>query len=183
MSPKILNILLIISSLALYYLVVTPMYSGVDSGVWLPENNIQSLLVYNKNYDQTLNEVDALIVKAKNIQTAYENVYTPEIQHKLSIMVPDTINETKLYNEIDKFQSKTGQIDNIGVKDKGLGEYSVSFSVTTTYTKFKEIMTEWEKSMRLFSLKGVSFSPGKTEEDPIKFTVDMSTYYLNFSKK
>ncbi len=94
-------------------------------------------------------------------------------------MVPISVNEIKLMSELTNIGLKSGvPIENMGIKDKGSGVYSVSFSVVTTYTNFKRVIAIWEKNMRLFTLESVSFIPGKTEEEPIKFSVELSTYYM-----
>jgi hypothetical protein len=94
-------------------------------------------------------------------------------------MVPTEINSLKLLSELSNLATDKGfAIDNLGVKDKGNGEYSVDFSVLATYSKFKEEIVYFERSMRILNLQGLSFSPGKTQEDPTKFTVSFSTYYM-----
>ena len=147
------------------------------------ENNIQSLIKENGDYDETLKGIDDLVAKANSFQKQYGSL-SDETKAELKIMVPDTVDSIKLLSELTNLADKAGiPLETIGIKDDNQGEYSIGFSVQTTYTKFKQFITYWEKSMRLLTLQSVAFSPGKTDEDTIKFNVSLSTYYLNAKKK
>lgn len=177
MSPKLLNILLLISSLVMYYYVVNPLYSGADMGLISPDKSIQKLVEERNTYKKTIEVVPDIIKKAKDTKKQYDELLE-EDRKKILVMVPVAVNDIKLMSEVTNIGAKSGVVlDSMGIKDKG-GEYSVSFSVTTTYTNFKNIMKYWEKSMRLFNLQSVSFSPGKTPEDIVKFNIELSTYYM-----
>jgi hypothetical protein len=179
MTPKLLNSFLLISTVILYFYVVEPLYSGVESLFWSPgENNVQTLSKLNLTYDATIASVDTVVADAKKAKKEYEN-FDEETKRKIMIMVPTEINSLKLLSELSNLATDKGfAIDNLGVKDKGNGEYSVDFSVLATYSKFKEEIVYFERSMRILNLQGLSFSPGKTQEDPTKFTVSFSTYYM-----
>lgn len=184
MTPKLLNILLIIISGVLYIYVVNPLYSGTDSFFFASGQDIKSLTTKLATYDATIAEVPNIIKKAKDAKDQYDKI-SEDDRKKILTMVPVSVNDIKLMSEITNIGTEAlTPIDGMGVKDKGLaknskeGEYSVSFTVLTTYTNFKKMMAYWESSMRLFRLQSVSFSPGKTEEEPIKFSVELSTYYM-----
>lgn len=183
MSPKLLNLLLLISSGALYYLVISPVYTGESSGVFeIPGDSIQALIKKEADYDATIQTAKDTVTLSKKIKKEYA-VFDDATKEKMSIMVPDTINEVKLLNEITKMAILLGlPIDNLGVKDTNGGEYNVYFTVETTYVEFKNFMSKFEKSARLYTLQSVSFPPGKRDEDIIKFTVALSTYYMNKTK-
>ncbi len=178
MSPKLLNILLIISSWVLYNYVIDPLYFGTDSFFIESGQDIKGLVQKSKTYDKTIEIVPGLIKQAKLDQENFENILEKDKKNIL-VMVPVSVNEIKLMNEIANIGTDSGLVlDGMGVKDKGGGFYSISFSVITTYTKFKKFITYWENSMRLLTLQSVSFSPGKTEEDEVKFSVELTAYYM-----
>jgi hypothetical protein len=178
MTPKILNIILIVSSWLLYSYVVDPLYSGTPSFLFQEGQGFNDLIKTRNAYDKTIEEVPKLIKQASVAKTTYENI-SPADKKNILIMVPVSVNDIKLMSELTNIGVESGvPLDGMGIKDKGNGEYSVSFSVITTYTNFKSIMKVWENSMRLFRLQSVSFSPGKTEEELIKFSVELSTYYM-----
>lgn len=178
MTPKLLNILLLALSWFLYSYVVDPLYAGTPSFIFEPGQGVRDLVKKRNSYDKTIQEVDNLIGEATSAKIAYDNIQDSDKENIL-VMVPTAVNEIKLMSELTNIGVKSEvPLETMGVKEKAKGTYSVSFTVTTTYTNFKRMITFWEKSMRLFTLQSVTFSPGKTEEDPIKFTVELSTYYM-----
>lgn len=177
MSPKTLNIFLMISSVMLYNYVINPLYSGATSPLFEPDQDIKKLVEKRDTYSKTIEAFPGIVDEATTMQAQYDSIQEVD-RKKILTMVPVSVNDVKLMSELTNIGVDSGvPIDGMGIKDKG-GYYSVSFSVMTTYTNFKKIMTYWENSMRLFTLQSVSFSPGKTEEEEIKFTVELSTYYM-----
>ncbi len=177
MSPKLFNTLLIISSIVLYFYVVKPLYTGVASGLWVPEQSVQSLLDSKKQYDATIVGVDAIIRQGKTTLTQY-NTFDDATKNTMMIMVPTSIDEVKLLSELTKIANDSGfAIEDLSVKDK-TGEYTVTFVIKTTYPNFKRFIANYEKSMRLLTLKSASFIPSKDERDIIKFNVELTTYYM-----
>lgn len=178
MTPKLLNTLLLGISFFLYTYVASPLYYGKTSMLFPEGESIKMLTEKNSTYTKTIEALPALTAKAIAAEAAYKSIGEKD-KNTILVMVPTEINEIKLMSEITDIGAATGlPLDSMGIKDKGNGEYSVSFSVVTTYTNFKTIMKFWENSMRLFRLQSVTFSPGKKEDDPIKFSVELSTYYM-----
>lgn len=178
MSPKLLNILLLTISVVLYYYVVNPLYSGTESLLFSSGQSITNLKKELDTYNKTIVAVPNLIAQANSDKALYDTI-PEEDRKKILIMVPVAVNDIKLMSELTNIGVESGvPLDEMGIKDKGNGEYLVSFTITTTYTSFKKVMEYWEKSMRLFRLQTVAFDPGKTEEDVIKFSVELSTYYM-----
>lgn len=178
MTPKLFNILLIILSWLLYSYVVDPLYSGTTSFLFDDGQSFKSLTEKRNAYDKTIEEVPKMIKQAETARKTFDAIADDD-KKKILTMVPTGINEIKLMSEVTNIGNESGvPLDNMGIRDKGNGEYSVAFSVSTTYTNFKNVIKVWENSMRLFTLQSVTFSPGKTEEEPIKFNVELSTYYM-----
>lgn len=178
MTPKLLNILLIVLSWLLYSYVVDPLYSGTSSFLFDDGQGFKSLIEKRNAYDKTIEEVPKIIKQANDAKKVFDTL-PEEDKKKILTMVPVSVNDIKLMSEVTNIGNESGvPLDGMDIKDKGNGLYIVSFTVTTTYTNFKNIIKVWENSMRLFTLESVTFSPGKTEEDPIKFNVELSTYYM-----
>ena len=165
--------------------VVNPLYTGSSSFLFKEGSGLKDLIKKRNAYDKTIAELPKVIEQAEVAKKSYDNI--SEIDRKnILTMVPVSVNEIKLMSELTNIGVESGlPIDNMGIKDKGAdiknknnGVYTVSFSLMTTYTNFKKIIPVWEKSMRLFTLESVSFSPGKTEEEEVKFNVGLSTYYM-----
>lgn len=182
MSPKLFNILLIISSIVIYSYVIKPLYTGEDTGFWTPKESVQSLLLSKKQYVATINGIDEIKQEAKKIEKEY-SVFDDTVKNNMIIMVPDSINEVKLLSELTKIANDVGfAIEGLSVKDKS-GEFSINFVIKTTYPKFKDFIARYEKSKRLLTLDSVAFTPVEDEQEPIKFQITMTTYYMNKNKK
>lgn len=179
MTPKILNILLLTISAFLYFAVIDPLYSGTTSFLFSDGQSFKSLIAKRDAYDKTIAAVDGLIKQANDAEITYQSV-SPEDKKKILTMVPISINDIKLMNELTNIGNLPGNvpIEGMGIKDRGNGEYTVDFNVTTTYSNFDKIIRIWENSMRLFTLQSVSFGPGKTEDEPTKFNIEFYTYYM-----
>jgi Tfp pilus assembly protein PilO len=185
MSKNLLNLLLVVTVFAMYYLVIGPIYSGTG-GVWQPKDSIQSLRTINAQYDETLAQADGLYNQAQTLRAQYANV-SPEQKAKMEIMVPNSIDKIRLLDEVDNLGRQTGLIfDSLayaegaasGAGSVALGSASISFTVKTNYPKFKELMDNFEKSLRLFSVQNVSFSAPSKEGDLTSYQVKLNTYYL-----
>lgn len=176
MTPAKLNIILLIISFVLYYYVVSPLYFGTDS-FFVIGDNISTLQQKSKTLDKTIAAYAVLEKQAKDSLNAYNNI-SPEDKQKIMVMVPEQVDDIKLMSELTNIGIASGvPIEGMGVKDKE-GSYLISFSVTTTYDNFKKVMATWENSRRLLSLKSFTFAPGKTNDDKLKFTIELVAYYL-----
>lgn len=177
MSPKLFNSLLIIVSVVLYFYVIDPLYTGADAVFWNSGPSIQSLNVLKNQYQATIDGVSGILQEAKDLEKEY-NSFDATTTKNMMIMVPSSIEEVRLLSELTEMANLSGfSIEGLNVKDKS-GEYTVNFTMNTTYPKFKTFMYKFETSMRLFTLKSVSFTPSKDETELIKFSVELSTYYM-----
>ncbi len=183
MSPKLLNILLLVASFVLYYYVINPLYFGAASNFFDVEKSIPRLTERVNTFDKTIAAVKTVKAHSEESFAKYSTL-TEEDKKKILTMVPVEVNDIKLMSELVKISELTKSegdqgvaMDGMGIKDKG-GLYSVSFNINTTYANFKKMMKIWESSGRLFSMQSVTFNPGKTEEDLIKFNIELYTYYM-----
>lgn len=179
MSPKLLNILLIVSSYVLYFYIFVPVYTGVDSILLTPgENNIKSLIEKKEKYVLANKSIDGLVKEANSLQSKYDS-FDQVTKDKIMVMVPESVDNIKLLSEMTRIAYEKGVIlDSLSVKEKGGGEYAVNLTILATYSQFKEFITYYENSMRLLALQSVAFSPSKNETDEYKFSVEFLTYYL-----
>jgi hypothetical protein len=177
MSPKLLNSLLIVSSLVMYFYVIDPLYTGADGVFWTPGANVKSLLAEESRYDATSNGVQKIVNDANTLNKQYK-VFDDKAKNTMMIMVPSSVNEIKLLSELTEIANTAGfALEDVSVKDK-TNQYDINFSVKTTYARFKTFITLYEKSMRLLTLNSVSFIPTKDDLEPVKFSVQLTTYYM-----
>lgn len=181
MSKNLLNLLLVVVTFAMYFLVIGPLYKGTG-GVWQPEQSIKSLREMNSQYNVTLEQAESLFAQAETLKNQYSKI-SEEDKAKMKIMVPDSIDKVRLLSEMVNISSITNMpysdlSYSDGTNQPGRGSATISFSVETSYPKFKEFIDAIEKSMRLFSIQNVSFAAPEKEGDPIKFQVKLETYYM-----
>lgn len=183
MSKNLLNLLLIIASFALYYVAIKPLYTGVG-GVMQPEYGIKTLSALNSQYDDTLSKADDIMKQADTLRAQYARV-TPEYKAKMAIMVPDSVDQVHLLSEVRGIGEDAGfaLTDILFTEGSGggtspKGTVSISFSVKTTYPRFKVLMNNFEKSLRLFSVDSVTFAVPTKEGELTTYQVKLQTYYL-----
>jgi hypothetical protein len=182
MSKNLLYLLLISASFALYFIAIKPLYTGAG-GVMQPEKGIKDLRTLNSQYDDTLSRADALMNQAESMHAQYSRV-TEEDKAKMAVMVPDSIDKVRLLSETLGIAMDAGfALNDLSYAESGgvlggKGGISLSFSVKTTYPRFKVLMNNFEKSMRLFSIESVSFTAPEKETDLTTYQVKLQTYYL-----
>jgi cell division protein FtsB len=182
MSKTILKLLLLVSTFAVYYLIISPLYTGTGS-IWQPSQSVQQLSSLNQQYDDTLVEANTLRQQAESLKSQYTQV--SEDQKKLmETMVPQSIDKVRLLSEVSSIIKQTG----LATKDLTVtddtsfidhtGAVGVTFTVKTNYDTFKTLMDKFEKSLRLFSINSVTFTTPQTEGDLTQYTVHLQTYYI-----
>lgn len=182
MSPKLINILLILSSFALYYLVIGPLWTG-GGPIWAPEHGISSLTSLESQYKDTASSADDLSKQGEKLKSQFKAI-DDATKQKMALMVPQKIDKVRLLSEVDNIANQSGvalsnvSAVDVATVDKLKGSYNISFSVKTTYTKFKEFMRNYENSLRLFTLESVNFSAPDKIDDLTDFKVILKTYYL-----
>lgn len=182
MSKNLLNLLLIVGTFAVYYLLIGPVYKGVG-GVWQPAESVQSLRELKNQYDETLNQADNLFTQAETLRSQYSRV-TDEQKAKMKVMVPDSIDKVRLLSEVYNISVLAGiPFNELAYSEgpstsNGRGSAGISFTVKTTYPKFKVLMDTFEKSLRLFSIQSVTFAAPEREGDPTAYQVKLETYFI-----
>lgn len=182
MSPKLINLLLIVGSFALYYVIISPLYSGELRVINLGQG-VSSLRSTYINSTRTLDQVKSLEAEAKTLQAKYAGI-KEESKRQMDVMVPSSVDPVRLVSEVSNIANQTGlslndvsysENTNIGV---GKGAYIVSFSVKTTYQSFKELMRNFETSLRLFNVLATNFAVSQTDSALINYQVKLETYYM-----
>lgn len=193
MSPKLLNILLLLIPITLYFGYISPFYTGEEGLVWTPERSLPSLQAENVQYINTLQQMELIKSKAKELNDNYRS-FSQEDKTKIFTMLPDTVDPVKLQNEVIVIAARSGVALN-GVKvekdlkgDKGLNFYKVNFSVRTKYSTFKTLMENYEKNKRVFILESATIARPKLDqsqrervqipEDMLDFNVVFRVYYV-----
>lgn len=140
-------------------------------------------------------QLDEALTKAKELTelrdelTIQYNAFTPEEIKKLNTMLPDSIDAVRLIIDVDSIADRhdlsvanisvTGNEEGqaTGPDSRAYGIANVSFSVATTYDRFKTFLADLERSMRLLDITSISFGQpdavGRTT-----YSIRAQTYWL-----
>lgn len=162
MSPKLLNILLILTPVILYFGYIDPFYNGTPGLIWTPDKSIFVLQADNQQQIASLDKVDTFASDVKRVYKSYTEI-DPDTKLKVETMLPDQIDPIGLQNEVEAIASKKGiALGSIAVKSNAesrnnitLGAYSVIFDMKAHYSVFKDFMDVYEKNMRYYVLDSV----------------------------
>mgnify|MGYP003489994399 FL=1 len=171
MSSKLLSLLLLVITVALYMLVISPVYSG-EGNIWAPSSGISNLKSLNKQYTSTLVQIDTIERGAEALYKDYTNL-NPEVLSKMNILLSDSVDQVKLRNEVVTIASRSGlALEELEVKKerlpyKGLDVYLVTFSLKARYPVFKRFITDIDKNMRFYNLESIILErqPERETED------------------
>ena len=188
MSRPLKIIFLILASGSLYYYLISPLYTGVGD-YYKPDKGITSLKSLDKDYDATLLQAQGISARAEGLKRTYKAI-TDEDKQKLNIILPETVDQVVLLNEVNTIFNKSGfKIDSL-TYNKGvsrfagnIGAYTLIISTKGTYEHFKNLVHNLETSMHFYTIKSLGFStPLKDGEikdrEPMVFSLKLETYYL-----
>ncbi len=186
----ILPIILILSSLGIFFGYVDPHYKNVptfDSTDYTTYGTIalQSELAKYEDISKSSNTIvaqrDSLIQKKNKISSAD--------QARLEKLLPSNIDNIRLIIEISKIAEKRnlvaknitvsdvkGATNVVGGNDTGYGTLSLSFSVNASYNNFINLLQDLENNLRLVDITGITFA--STETGFYDFNVTLNTYWL-----
>lgn len=192
MSPKLLNLLLVILPVVLYFGYIQPYYTGDGGLVWSPETSIRALQSQNVQYINTLAQIGIIKEAGEKLNNDYLSVDKDMIE-KIGIMLPDDIDPVKLRNEILQIGASSGiAIENLKIErdiktEKLYNFYRVSFEIKAKYANFKSFMEEYEKNKRFFSLEKASINRTihdetdkmvKNDDDILNISITSRAYFL-----
>ena len=188
MSPKLLNILLVLTIVILYYGYLNPMYTGQAGLVWTPESSIGALQAQNIQYINTFNQIDFVKHGAELLNKDYLAI-DDETKKKVNKMLPNSIDPLKLRDEVISVSNRTG-VPLVGLSIEpytglgipgGMGAYRISFNMNMKYSAFKEFMTEYQKSIRVFSISTLAVTRRTSTEYDKDLSLEDNQEILDFS--
>jgi hypothetical protein len=195
MSPKLLNILLILFPVALYLGYIDPVYSGTPGLVWTPESSIFALQSQKIQYENSIAQVDLIESEMTKINKSYLDL-NKDIKTKVETMLPDNLDPFKIRNEVTSIANKNGLavsglkvVDVSRTKDPKIGGYKIMFSVKSNYVSLKKLVEEYEKSLRFFVVESVTISHSikkdeggnivnNDNDDTLDTSISFEVYYL-----
>lgn len=180
-------LILIIISIGTFFAYIDPNYRGenLSNG----KRSIVSLQEEVNQYEQALSDTIAIRAKRQEIQNQ-KSSFDPKQVEKLEKLLPDNIDNIKLIIDMNNIATKhnlvlkgakldtTAKADpnKLGEDNNKYGTIGISFSVTTSYKKFQDFLTDLERSLRLVDITDLSVSGNNT--GLYDFNVMLKTYWL-----
>ncbi|MFA6227260.1 MAG: type 4a pilus biogenesis protein PilO [Candidatus Paceibacterota bacterium] len=186
----ILPLILILSSIGIFFGYVDPGYKGSGSIVEsdISTYGIKQLQNEYTKYETTLTNSTKVVQNRKSL-TDKNNKITESDKTKLIKMVPDNIDNVKLVLEISSVAearnlslknisigSSAKTLDSIGPDSTPYGTLALKFSVNATYDNFLNLMKDLEQNLRIIDITDISFT--STDTGFYDFSVSLNTYWL-----
>ena len=176
---------MILGSIGIYYGYIDPTYKST-----------RSLQIQKQQFDAAVNNANELTQKRKTL-VAQVNSFSSDGMLRLSKLVPDYIDNVRLIMEINQIALKYGmslrevhvggvsafqgsQTDIVGSGSKNYDSVTLSFSVLTTYSTFKQFLGELENNLRITDIEKIVFTipSGPKSDEFYQFSVSLKTYSL-----
>lgn len=177
---NIISIVLIILAIALFALFTNPRYASV-----------RELSVEQQRFDDALDRSKELVALRDALLSKYNSIQSEDLD-RISTMLPDSIDTVRLIIDINTLASRYGmslgnisigspdepQADGaLGPSSDDFGRLSLSFTVSSTYDRFRAFLADLERSLRLVDITSLSFgAPG--QNGMTSYQVTFTTYWL-----
>jgi hypothetical protein len=186
----ILPLILILSSLGIFFGYVDPNYKGSGAIVEsdLKTYGIKPLQDEYAKYQDAANN-STKVVENRIRLTDKNNKIKETDKNKLLKLLPNNIDNVKLILEITDIAAKrnlslkgisisgsTKTTDAIGPDNTPYGTLNLKFSVNTTYETFLNLLNDLETNLRLIDVTDIGFS--STDTGFYDFSVSLNTYWL-----
>ncbi len=194
----IISIILIVVSIATFYLYINPTYVGKDG-----KGGIKQLMEQKKQLSFRTQKVVDLQKKGKELIKKYSTIEAAN-QHALDNllkMIPNNVENARLINYINYIKVKDlagSQLSDIRIsdggntnkknngkiivkKEKDYSSINLAFSFQSNYENFVKFMDDLYKSLRLVDVVSITASQekgshGQAATDLLKFNIVIRTY-------
>ncbi len=187
----ILPIILILSSLTIFFGYVNPNYKGSGAPSNVSDYSTYSVLSLKDELTkfQDIAKGSTSIVSKRNILVAKKDKIPEEDTSRLEKLLPSNIDNIRLIIEIGKIaegrnliirnvsigEMKKGS-DSIGQGASLYGVLPMKFSVNASYNNFLSFLGDLENNLRIIDITDISFT--STDSGVYDFNVGLNTYWL-----
>lgn len=184
MNRILLPLVLIIISIAAFFMWINPHYKNVKAlGVQLTESN------------GALGQVAELeSVRASLVDK--ENSFSQGDLAKLQKLLPDNVDNIRLFLDMqgvasrystsiqdisvaDQGQKASATTQAIGPSNKQYGQMVLSFSVNISYEKLNDFLKDLENSLRIVEIKSLAFGVDNNNPNNYKVSLGLNAFWLN----
>lgn len=186
----IVPIILLISSVAIFFGYVDPNYRGGvnQSGGPYTEADIVFLKSEVAKYKAIIDS-SSEIVSNRDELIAKKNTISEADKTRLEKLLPSNIDNIRLIMEISNIAEKRGLVaknisvgdsnktsDTIGPSNSSYGTLSLRFTVNSSYNNFLNLLSDLENNLRLLDITDISFSAN--DSGFYDYNVTLNTYWL-----
>lgn len=185
----IMPIILIVSSLAVFFGYVDPNYKSAAPSNTADYSTYSITALKNElaNYEDIANR-STEIVKQRNNLISKKNSISDSDQSRLQILLPNNIDNIRLIIEINRIAAarnlflrninfaEAKDTSSIGSTNAPYGTLSLKFTVTASYNNFLNFLTDLENNLRLLDITDISFNA--SDSGLYDFNVSLNTYWL-----
>lgn len=183
MNRALLPLLLIIIAIVAFFMWINPHYANVTT--------LQAQLGQS-------NDALAQVAKLESVKSGLvdkENAFKQEDLDKLQKLLPDNVDNIRLFLNIQGVASrygaaiqdisvasqdqKTTGTQPIGPSNQQYGQMALSFSVNLSYENMILFMKDLEKSLRIVEIKSLAFTADNKNPNYYKVAVSINTFWLN----
>lgn len=180
---KYLPLILIVISVAIFFLFIDPQYEEV-----------QKLNKQKRDNDNMLELSKELQRRREALQTKY-NAISPEERRQLEKLLPDTVDNVRLVLDINNVARNNGvTIQNIDVskdadisqkntnvstsvdRTTDIGTIRLGFTVNSSYETFISFMKDLEETLRVVDVRSLNIRQG--QGNLLTYQVVIETYWL-----
>ena len=186
----IVPILLILSSLGVFFGYVDPNYKG--NGASSSPGNYSAYSISDLNTElakyQDISKSSAAIVLKETDLVNKEDTISTDDQTRLERMLPANIDNIRLIIEISQIAQGRNLIaknitignstsnNNANAGGNQYGTVSLSFTVNASYSNFLSFLSDLESNLRLVDITNITFAANDTGF--YDFNVTLNTYWL-----
>jgi len=187
----ILPIILILSSLAVFFGYIDPNYKGSGTPSDVSDYSTYSVLSLKDELAkfQDIAKGSTGIVSRRNMLVAKENKISTADTARLEKLLPSNIDNIRLIIEIGNIAAGRGLIiknvsigdiknssDSIGPGANSYGTLPLKFTVNASYSNFLKLLGDLENNLRIIDITDISFT--STDTGLYDFNVGLNTYWL-----
>lgn len=182
MNRYILSIIFSLLTVAVAIFAIEPMW-----------NEIQQKLVREQQLTKYLADAKTAQARIDQLKAEYD-AFPESANEDLGVMLPDSINPTRLIIDIEAVVNKRGLVmkgplvtSAAKTNSSNVMAHTFSFSVEATYMTFRELLRDLEVSLALRDLGAIGFSTGGAGTQSIgnpqlfahNYAVTFTTYSLS----
>jgi len=170
--------ILIIASLVLGFLYISPLY-----------DKLSSTSKQEKEVDEALKNTEKIGVDAENFRAQIDNISNSDID-KLDAILPEEMDDIRFLNMLNSIASRHYIfLDRLEIISGGSGAPSrngvltVSFFASTSYNNFTSFLEDLEKSLVLVDINSIAASVSSQGKSSgaglINYNVELRTYWAD----